>query len=123
MEPTNNEIDMAKASLKYLQAVFIKIGNSGFEFLRDTFPDDFDVGNIHQVLEELLQLRNVIDSYEKSTDMCIHCGKLTGPGSGLYVNRVQVLDSFDVREETFDYPLGRYICRECEEKANANNSN
>jgi len=48
---------------------------------------------------------------------CAHCGHSTAPGSGLFVDRVPILDDREERIAAgFEYPEGEYICRDCIEK-------
>jgi len=50
-------------------------------------------------------------------EICCECGRSVKPGSGLFINRVRVFDSFDERVEMGKpYPEGDFVCRECEDK-------
>lgn len=54
---------------------------------------------------------------ERNKDLCAECGRSTAPGTGLFVNRVPLFDSYEVRVENgLPYPEGEYICRECDAK-------
>jgi len=49
------------------------------------------------------------------TDKCIHCGRKTNPGSGLFANRVPVFGTLEEKMgDGFRYPEGEWICRECD---------
>ena len=48
-------------------------------------------------------------------EICVECGRNTRPGSGLFVNRVPVLDSpKENKEMGRHFPKGTYECRDCE---------
>jgi hypothetical protein len=55
-------------------------------------------------------------------EMCNHCGKFVYFGSGNYVNRVPDCNDFVTRvENNLKYPLGDYVCYNCDSKTENNN--
>lgn len=56
---------------------------------------------------------------ENDAAICAECGHSVVPGSGRFVNRVPIFDSYDTRcEMGYSYPAGAYICPECEQAIN-----
>lgn len=48
-------------------------------------------------------------------DICCECGKSVIPGSGRFVNRIPVLDSYATRVEgNRPYPTGEWVCGGCD---------
>jgi hypothetical protein len=53
---------------------------------------------------------------EYHADICAECGHSVEFGSGCFVNRVPIFDSYGTRcEMGYSYPEGAYICPECEQ--------
>jgi hypothetical protein len=54
---------------------------------------------------------------EYRTDICVECGMSVRPGSGKFVNRIPVLDDYQVKVEGGrKFPFGEWICDECDKK-------
>lgn len=50
-------------------------------------------------------------------EICCECGKSVKMGSGNFVNRVPVLDTYEERKEAGrPFPKGEWICGSCDEK-------
>jgi len=50
-------------------------------------------------------------------EICCECGRSVSFGSGLFINRVWVFDTYVERVEMGKpYPEGCFICRECDER-------
>jgi hypothetical protein len=53
-------------------------------------------------------------------EICNECGRNVNLGSSLFVDRIPDLDDHRTRKENGKpFTKGDYICRECDEKANA----
>lgn len=56
---------------------------------------------------------------KEQVDICVHCGRDTGAGSGLWVDRIPVYDDYIVNKDCDrSFPNGNSICRECEDSYN-----
>ncbi len=56
---------------------------------------------------------------ENDAAICAECGHSVAPGSGRFVNRMPIFDSYDTRcEMGFPYPEGAYLCPECDQLIN-----
>jgi hypothetical protein len=55
------------------------------------------------------------DEYDDGSEYCCECGRSVAPGSGLFTNRVPDVNDFMRRcEMGRPYPLGAYLCAECD---------
>jgi len=54
-------------------------------------------------------------------EICAECGKSVKMGSGRFVNRIPILDSYNIRKENGrPYPQGGYICEKCDVNVDEN---
>jgi hypothetical protein len=110
------DLEVALISLDNVQGFVLNMGDM-FEQIQkyhDDEPSEFPWCEVTMPLEELSIIGNYIKAMKELKNRCIHCDKDTAPGKGNFADRIPVLDAFDERLESFDYPMGEYICAECE---------
>ena len=113
--PNKMDIEYANMALKNLSEFFVDVGSDIVDKMNEVEPDAFAYGSIHDIFDELSEMKIVIDTIDKYRQTCIHCAESVVPGSGRFVNRVPVVGLFDTKVEAgYDYPLGAFICPECE---------
>jgi hypothetical protein len=54
-------------------------------------------------------------------EICNHCSRDVSLGSGLFINRVPDFNDFETRvENNLKFPLGDFVCYECDMKSENN---
>lgn len=110
------DLEVALISLDNVQGFVANMGDM-FEQIQkyhENEPMSYPWNSCLYPLEELSIIERYIKAMKELKNRCIHCDKDTSPGSGNFVNRIPVNDPFETRLETFDYPMGEFICDECE---------
>lgn len=109
--PTHRDIEAAWHAASTLQETLSMISDDRFQRLKEKYPDNIVYGTLEQVATEIQKIDEVFTMLSASVKTCVHCGQ------SCFVNRIPVLDSYDVRAELYEHPLGEYICSGCEAKA------